>query len=150
MQVHFYVLEVTNGQKSLYFACHLLEKLYLEQKKIYVHLPTEEEAKRFDALLWTYRDDSFVPHQLSNATEMNPAPIEIGYGIDYGQAPIHQHDVLINLTNEILPFSWEFNTIIEIVFAEPLMQQLARERYRQYRDKGCEIETHKIKANEVA
>ena len=61
MKIDFYILETTSSQQSSFFACQLLEKLYGEQQApIFVYTNTREEAQRFDALLWTYRDDSFT------------------------------------------------------------------------------------------
>jgi len=35
------------------------------------------------------------------------------------------------------------------VFCHPTMQQLARERYKQYRDQGRDITTYKIKSSDL-
>ncbi len=144
-QVFFYVLNEATGQKSLHFACQLIEKAYAEQKRIYVHMNSQEEADRFDALLWTYRDDSFLPHSIYCATEDYPPPIAIGFG----EVSTHYQDMLVNLAKGIPSFYKQFNQVVEIVFADPVVQQLARERYKQYRDQACDIKTHKLKANEL-
>lgn len=145
MKIDFYVLEVTQAQKSLFFACQLLEKIHAENKRAYIHANSLEEAERLDGLLWTYREDSFIPHNIYQASDDAPPPIQIGYG----EKPLHHQDILINLGKEIPEFYQQFNHVIEIVFTDPLVQQLARERYRLYRDNGYQITTHKIKANEL-
>lgn len=145
MKVDFYILEATSGQKSLFYACQLLEKIYAEQKRVYINTSSKEEAERFDGLLWTYRDDSFLPHNLYNPTDDCPPPIQIGYG----ETPAAHQEVLLNLCKEIPRFYKQFTHVIEIVFSDPLVQQLARERFKQYRDQGCEINTYKLKANET-
>jgi len=145
MKIDFYVLDTTNRQKSHFFACRLLEKLYTEQQKtIFIQTNAREDADRFDALLWTYRDDGFLPHNLATASEDNNAPIQIGFG----EAPAKAYAILLNLSNIIPPFYTQFEHVIEIVFSDPLVQQLARERYKQYRDQGYEINTIKLKADE--
>jgi DNA polymerase-3 subunit chi len=145
MQIDFYILETASGQTSLLFACRLLEKLYRQQQRIYVHTHSHNEAERLDKLLWTYRDDSFLPHQLYQAEQDNPAPIQIGFQ----KAPPNPPQVLLNLSTEIPSFFSQFQHIIEIVFADPPVQQLARQRYKQYREQGLEISTHKLKADEA-
>lgn len=139
MKIDFYILDV-DRQKSLFFACQLIEKIYLQQR-IYIHLAAADTAEYFDNLLWSYREDSFLPHQLYNENDDNPPPIQIGYGT---QIPKHQ-EVLINLHHEIPNFYQDFNHLIEIVFSDTLMQQLARERYKQYRDHGHELNIYKEK-----
>lgn len=138
MNIDFYILETASRQKAWFFACQLLEKLYLEQQKtVFVHTQSREEAESLDALLWTYRDDSFIPHTLSGSSE---APIQIGYDDNHAS----NQSVLVNLNQGIPGFYSQFEHVIEIVFSDPVVQQLARERYKQYRDQGHNINTIKI------
>ncbi|TAK74909.1 MAG: DNA polymerase III subunit chi [Gammaproteobacteria bacterium] len=144
INVDFYILDTNSGQKSLLFACRLLEKAYADQQSIYIHTTNKEEADRIDHFLWTYRDDSFLPHHLYQPGEVFPAPIQIGFT----ETPPSQ-TTLFNLTRGVPTFYQQFPRIIEIVFSDPSVQQLARERYRYYRDQGCEMTNYKIKANEL-
>lgn len=144
MKIDFHILEKASMQKSLYFACQLIEKAYTDQRQVYIHTNSREEAERLDALLWTYRDDSFIPHHLYSHTDDCPPPIQIGFGDSSVEKAVDSQDVLVNLSREIPPFYKQFKHIIEIVFSDSDMQQLARERYRQYRDQGYEINTNKL------
>lgn len=138
MKIDFYVLETNSSQKSRYFACQLIEQLYSEHKKdIYVHTSSREEAERFDALLWTYREDSFIPHQLYEAGK-EPVCIQIGH-----DALPDAKDFLLNFHPEVPSFYKQFDHVIEIVFIDALAQQSARERYKQYREQGHTINTIK-------
>ena len=145
MKIDFYILEAASGQKSLHFACQLLEQAYADKQRVYVNASSREEAERLDALLWTYRDDSFIPHNLYHPVEDHPPPIQIGHDT----APDNHNGVLINLSREVPAFYSRFNHLIEIVLSDPVVQQLARTRYKQYRDQGHEIKTIKVKANEI-
>jgi DNA polymerase-3 subunit chi len=146
MKIDFYVLDATNGQKSLFFACQLLEKAYENKQRVYVHTTSAQESERLDALLWTYRDDSFIPHELyrQRPADNNSPPIQIGHDNSPELA-----GVLLNLSRDVPPFYSQFEHIIEIVFSDPVVQQLARVRYKHYRDQGHEINTIKVKANEI-
>lgn len=142
MKIDFYILEsATTAQKAWLYACQLIEKAHAEQKQVFVHTTSKEDATRIDDLLWTYKEDTFIPHNLYQAADDFPPPIQIGFG----ENP-KQKDTLINLSREIPGFYQQFNHVIEIVFSDPLVQQLARERYKQYRDQGFEINTYKIKS----
>jgi DNA polymerase-3 subunit chi len=141
MKVDFYVLEnAASKQQSWHVACGILETIYANRQPIYVHAASKDDAERLDALLWTYRDDSFLPHLLLNQTDDNPPLILIGHE----NAPQTNKSVLVNLTDTIPSFYSQFNHIIEIVFSDPSVQQLARDRFRQYREFGCELNTHKM------
>lgn len=140
----FYILEEASSQQALLFACRLLEKFYQEQKRAYVHMTSKIAAERLDDLLWTYEDNSFIPHSIYDLT--SSAPIQIGYE-NIAITPV---EILLNLATELPIFYQQFNQIIEIVFKDSSMQQLARERYRLYRDQQYEIQTYKLKANAYA
>ena len=141
MKIDFYILATENLQQAHLFACQLLEKIYSEQaSSIYLHTNTQEEAEYFDALLWTYRDNSFLPHDIYPGDNENLAPILIGFG----EKPDSHQAVLFNFGKDIPPFFQAFEHVIEIVFNDPLVQQLARLRYKQYRDLAVEINTIKI------
>ena len=140
MKVDFYVLESGGKQQAMLFACELLEKIRDENRRIHIHTATREEATKLDTLLWTYREDSFLPHQLNDENPSPLTPITIGYSF---QLPNNQ-DLLMNFDKDVPSFFNQFKQIIEIVIPDPSVQQLARERYKQYREKGCELNTHKI------
>ena len=143
VQVDFYVLEA-NRQRSLLFACHLLEKIHVESKKIFVYTASPQDAEQFDNLLWTYKDDSFLPHQIYNAEDKFTPTIQISHEI-----PVTQHEILLNLTAHVPEFYLAYLRLIEIVYIDAEVQAIARERYRQYRDAGCKLNTIKLKAHEL-
>lgn len=143
MNIAFHVLELSSGLPSLRYICGLIEKID-KQQPVYIFVNSQDEAERLDTLLWTYRDDSFIPHQLLRTDDDMPPPIQIGHR----EPPASLRGTLINLRQEIPAFFKQFDPMIEIVFSDPVMQQLARERYRQYRDQGCDIQTYKIKASQ--
>ena len=142
MKIDFYVLEQTDYQQALLLACNVVEDAHNNQQSVYIHASSLEEANKIDELLWSFRDDSFLPHNLYDAADACPPPIQIGHDA----TPPHQA-VLVNLSKEVPKFYQQFQQVIEIVFSEPSVQQLARERYKHYRESGYDITTHKIKAN---
>lgn len=140
-KVDFYILDADSGQKSLLFACQLIEKFHQEQQRIFIYTATKDEAERLDALLWTYSDNSFIPHAIYNQQDDCAPSIQIGYS----DAPEAHNGILINLSRSIPIFYSQFKHVIEIIFSDPQVQQLGRERYKQYRDQGCELNTLKQK-----
>lgn len=144
MKIDFHVLEETTNQRAWQYTCQLVEKSHAEQRKVFIYTNSAADAERMDKLLWTYRDDSFIPHDIVTQLDDYPPPVQISHL----PAPAAQQDILINLSENIPAFLGQFKQVIEIVFTDPLVQQLARERFKQYRDQGFELNTHKIKASE--
>ena len=60
-QVDFYVTDAA-GDARLQLACRVTEKAYLAGLRVLVWWRAEGELGRFDELLWTFADRSFVPH----------------------------------------------------------------------------------------
>jgi len=142
MKIDFHILEQANQQQALLYVCQQAEKAYAAEQTVYIHVCSAAEAKKLDALLWTFKDESFVAHELfPDSTE---APVLIGYGETAPKA-----DILINLSDKISSFYPQFPQMLEIVFSEPTMQQLARERFRHYRDQQHELNTIKINTGDA-
>lgn len=139
MQIDFYVIENANRMQAMRELCLLLEKAYAEHQSVYVHVPTTGEAEQLDQLLWTYRDDNFLAHNLVSEGD---APIQIGT-----EPPTSHIHTLVNLTDAIPAFYTQFQRIIEIVYQEPTIQNAARERFRQYREQGQPLQTYKMKVS---
>ncbi len=135
--VDFYILNHGGQQHSWLLACQLLEKAYLADETCLVLMNNLDDAKRFDDFLWTFREDSFVPHQLGTSDCAVQIVTEI--------TPSHSVDCIINLSltlpNPAVPAK---QRLVEIVFPDPNVQQLARDRFRHYREKMYNINTIKL------
>jgi DNA polymerase-3 subunit chi len=141
MKIDFHILDNTNNPRSMLYVCSLVEKAYLAKQQVYIQTNSPEETEQLDNLLWTFKDDSFIPHSPYSAADTSPPTIQIGHAA----TPTQQRNLLINLSHQVPDFFQQFQHVIEIVFSDPAMQQLARERYKQYRDQGHEMNTVKIK-----
>ena len=60
----------------------LLEKSLERGWKVVVETGSPERAEALDSLLWTYRDDSFLPHALAGAETDAQQPVLITTGAD--------------------------------------------------------------------
>lgn len=143
-KIDFYILPENNADIRLQFACRLIETSYQQKHRIYVHTDNEKDAHAMDELLWTYRDESFLPHHLVGEGPDPAPPIQIGFGV----IPDKQRDTLINLSTETPAFYKQFTRLLELI--TPENQETARERYRFYRAAGSEITTHKLATTELA
>jgi DNA polymerase-3 subunit chi len=141
IRVDFYLLSNNQPDASYLLACRLLEKATLQGHRIFVCCNSLKEAEHLDELLWTYKDDSFIPHNLQGEGPEPPPPVQIGYGTS---EPRGFNDVLMNLSSTIPSFKSKFKRIIEIVEHNEPAKELSRNRYREYRAHQYELRTHPI------
>jgi len=137
-QVDFYVLDRVDEHSRNTLACKLAEKAWRMENTIHIHTMTQAAAERLDELLWTFRDGSFVPHELVGGD--SGAPVTIGFG----DAQVAPRDLLITLCDEIPPFAQDFPRVAELVTSEESCRMKSRQRYAIYRDQGHKLETYKI------
>lgn len=142
-RIDFYILEGRqDAGRHLQIACRLAEKAWSGGQRVYIHTDEAVSAKKLDDMLWSFRAESFLPHQLLAEGQDSDAltPIHIGWN-----EPPAQHDqVLINLAAEIpLCFS-RFDRVAEIVSATEQAREQGRQRYRFYRDRGYPLQTHRL------
>ena len=138
-RVDFYILAEAGPRLRQTFACRLAEKAYRLANTVHIHAGSPEDAASLDDLLWTFRDGSFVPHEiLGDATVEPDAPITIGC------RETRARDLLINLDDDVPAFAGTFPRVAELVTADPACRQAGRRRFAQYRDAGHELETHNL------
>lgn len=139
-RVDFYILPDENAAARDLLSCRLAEKACKMGHKVYLHTASEAHSRQLDELLWTFRAGSFLPHALSADAAQPPPPILIGSG---GEAP-PVHDVLINLAAAVPAFFSQFERVAEIVDQGAAAKQAGRERFRFYREHGCQPASHNI------
>lgn len=140
-RVDFYILKQEGIQSRNAFACRLAEKAYRLDNTVHIHTVSREDADRMNDLLWTFRDGSFVPHDLLlAATTGKLSPVTIGCGED----AVAPRDLLINLCDAIPPFAEAFPRVAELVSSDESSKQESRKRFATYRDHGHTLETHDV------
>lgn len=137
-QVDFYVLDRVDELARFTFACRLAEKAWRLDNTIHIHTMSRADTERLDKLLWTFRDGSFVPHEIAGGE--TDAPITIGHGSE----DVAPRDLLITLCDEMPPFAEAFPRVAELVTSEENCRKKGRERFARYRDRGHHLETHKL------
>jgi DNA polymerase-3 subunit chi len=141
-QVDFYVLPGDEPGARLRFACRLVEKAWLKRHRVRVQLEPGGELETFDQLLWTFSDRAFIPHRRAGTTDDTPAPAPAPVVIADSEEPDEADgDVLVNLAAaQPAPQGW--SRIAEVVDADAGRRAQGRERYRAYRERGLEPNTH--------
>ena len=140
-QVDFYILTGgTSRPERDRFACRLTEKAWQKGYRVFIHTGSDFEAQQLDDLLWTFRPESFVPHAL--ATDPNSAALPVLVG--WGSEPTRALDLLINLSGTVPAYFQRFARLAEIVESDDTQRDIARRRYRHYRDQGCSLRSHRL------
>lgn len=140
IRVDFYLLSANEPQARWSVACRLLEKAYQRGHSIFVFCDNQQNAQQLDELLWTYKDDSFIPHNLQGEGPEPPPAVQIGYGSE----PRGFNDLLLNLATSIPPFYSRFKRIMEIVVADDAAKEISRNHYREYKAQRFDLHTHQI------
>ena len=141
-RVDFYVLDREDARQRMIVACRLAEKAYLREQRAVLLAESAGDAEALDGLLWTFADQSFVPHGLvTNGTAADPsAPVQLT--ADAARAP--DADVLVNLSERVPDGFERYPRIAEIVDAEQTRRERARERFKAYRERVQVVETHHL------
>jgi len=139
-QIDFYILHTRLiRQEKERLACQLVDKAWHQDYHVYVHTDTQVSAQRLDMTLWTFKKESFLPHDIYPDV-LSSAPIQIGYT----EKVCEGMNVLINLTLSIPTFFEQFERIVEIVDDMPEARQAGRARYRFYKEKDYVLKVHDI------
>lgn len=139
-RVDFYVSPNTTHDAGLQLACRIVDKAWQHQNRVYVHAADPEQVRRFDDMLWVFRDGAFIPHCQSDDRNVAESPIVIGCEAP----PAMQPEVLINLGQEVPGFFSRYQRVIEIVAGDEANRAQARQRFKFYRERGYPLETHEL------
>ncbi len=145
-QVDFYILPEASEDARLTFACRLAGKAVQRELGVFVLAESETDARKLDELLWTFAQNSFIPHRFAWDAQTTPVaePVIIGCANHRGEDGTHDWDLMINLTGEVPDEFGRYERLAEVLDADPGRREHGRERYRYYRDRGYELKTHQL------
>ncbi len=140
IRVDFYLLNNNDPEAVWLIACRLLEKAYQRGHRVFVYCDNQKDVEHLDELLWVYKDESFIPHNIQGEGPEPPPPVQIGFGAE----PRGFNDILLNMAATIPPYFSRFRRVMEIVGDSDSAKEISRAHYREYRAKQCELHTHPI------
>jgi len=141
-RVDFYVTKQSVPDFALNTICRITEKAFSAGHRIHILLNSATDCKKLDALLWTFRDRSFIPHEVSN-TPIQNCPVTISSESSSDMGPEHV-DMLLNTRDEIPENFMHYQRIAEIIDNQPSAVDAGRERYRFYRENGLDPQHHEV------
>ena len=135
----------SNAEPKLQVACRLVAGFVQRQLRVVVYAPDENTARGFDKLLGTYQAIGFVPHCMAHDAPAPEAPVVIARE----DAEMAHYQVILNLHDDSPPSFSRFERMVELVGAGDVDRQLARSRFRFYRDRGYEIKHYDLSKSSV-
>ncbi len=140
-RIDFYILADSGDSARNHYVCRLVDKAYRLGRRIYIHTESQVQTRQLDDLLWTFRQGSFLPHEVHpGADPADPPPILLGHEGE----PDGECDVLVNLATDVPLFFSRFQRVAEIVDGDPQRRRASRAHFKFFRDRGYPIETHEI------
>ncbi len=139
-QVDFYILKEQSTGDRFTMACRLAGKAWQQGHRVYLHTNSDAESRHLDRLLWTFRQEDFIPHGMIGDADPELNPVLIGHTGEIGD----EHDVLLNLATEVPQFFSRFQRVAECIDQDAAIKQSGRSRYCFYRDRGYQLQTHEI------
>jgi DNA polymerase-3 subunit chi len=130
-----------NAPDKLAYACRLLRKAVGSGSRVVV-TAAAGDLKQLDSLLWTFSQLDFVPHALRSADPGVVAASPVILSESAVDVP-HQQ-VLLNLGSQVPDGFDRFERLIEVVSLDEGDRQLARERWKQYAERGYAMTRHDL------
>lgn len=130
-----------NAPDKLGYACRLLRKGYLRGARLLV-LVEESDGPALDTALWTMAAGAFIPH----STLSDPPHVRSRSPIQLASSLPAQSDasVLVNLRSDAPTGFDRYARVIEVVTADDVDRQQARERWKYYKANGIEPQRHDL------
>ena len=138
------MLEEADAGARRRLACRLAEKAFAQSHRVLMLTADDDEARQLDDLLWTFRDRSFVPHELAAPGKPSQARVLIGTP---ESAAGTSADILINVSDRMPEDPTRFTRIAEALDGEPARRKAGRQRYTAYRERGLSPESHNVNAS---
>ena len=142
-EVIFIVLSSSNKNRVV---CDLVEKLFLMHKHLLLYVQDEIEARKYDQLLWTWKQSSFIPHVYDNefiVPHEETIVITSQKGIESEIIKSdHGYDVCVMVDPVPFPVVDYFRQVID--FAEKYDQSRliqSRERYKRMKSDDVILKT---------
>ena len=134
-KVDFFIWPMCNKLQHDVTVCHLIQSVLRAEKTISVLLDEADECRRFNSLLWTFEDTSFLPHGI----EDEDCPVKLTINFDKcGE------DTLVNLGKSYPISPKRFRRIIETAGHDELTRTNARKKFGAYKDLAIEVNYHKV------
>jgi DNA polymerase-3 subunit chi len=141
MKTSYVFIDLPVNQKDR-LICQLTEVYCQHKKKILIYSGSNAAARQLDQLLWTFKQESFLPHGLWPGSDFDDNPVLITSEAEQWPAA----DVVILETRLPLKKITGWRQVIDFTDAfDPDLLEISRARYKEcLSDLGIEVSHFKI------
>ena len=133
-RVDFFIWPLCEKRYHDLAICNLINSIYLSERCLTVFIEDTAERDRFDHLLWTFEQTSFIPHGVNNT-----------YPVELTSDPVKSNKkILMNLGTYCPLESNKIKIIVETAGYDDHTRSTARSRFKKYKEQGFTVISHKI------
>lgn len=141
----FYIVPSDSPQVNevsfTHYVLFLVQHFAKQGAKLYLNCNDKAHAERIAEVFWQVEPTEFIAHNLVGEGPKHSTSIEIGH---QGVKPNWNRQLIINLADNHTTFANAFDQVIDFVPDEEKAKQLARERYKIYRQAGYQLQIIEI------
>lgn len=120
--------------EPLKLVCELARKAYDSNQPTLILTRDQAQAEALDDLLWSFDPDAYVPHQIAGSDEDDE---ETPVLLATPDSDTPSRPLVINLRDAAWQGACE--RVLEVVPADPSAREPLRERWKQYKAMGLEL-----------
>ena len=122
-------------EAPLLLVCELARKANDSGQPLLILAASMQQAEMLDELLWEFDPDAYVPHQIAGVDEDDDlTPVLIAAP----ETDALLRPLVLNLRDAAVPGKVE--RVLEVVPADASAREPLRERWKQYKDRGFEVQ----------
>jgi DNA polymerase-3 subunit chi len=126
---------------KLEYAGRLLRKAVAKGARLTV-LAAPAQVQHLDASLWAVNPTDFLVHAVDDGgAPHSRCPVVLTSNV---HAALKSHAVLVNLTHAVPEEYDQFERVIEVVSLDEEDRAMARNRWKQYAQRGHDIQRHDL------
>lgn len=135
----FHILPDTTAQARYHYAARLTEKARSEGDRVCLYCEDDEQAREMDDMLWAFRPDAFIPHEVIAGNDQECAS-DVGILL-CDPAPADWQTVIV-LGNRLPSEADRFARLALVAHSDPAVLQQARRHYRELQAFGITPQVH--------
>jgi len=120
--------------EPLKLVCELARKAYDSNQSTLILARDQAQAEELDDLLWSFDADAYIPHQIAGSDEDDE---ETPVLLATPDSDTPSRPLVINLRDAAWQGACE--RVLEVVPADPAAREPLRERWKQYKAMGLEL-----------
>ncbi len=121
-------------EQPLMLVCELARKAYEASQWTLVLARDAAQAEELDELLWSFDEDAYIPHQVAGTDEEDDLTPVLIAGPDFD---VPSRALVINLRDGA--FAGQCERVLEVVPADADAREPLRERWKQYKARGFDV-----------